>query len=81
MKTNPVYHYKSTASTGIDKTPLGVLVLIEDSDGVGSPKLVRKITQGNLISTSTIADFLTDTTLYKEISGGTTSTIIDGGVY
>ena len=82
MKANPIYEFKATTDLGVDMVPVGALILIEDSDGAGTPKLVRKLLQGALVSTSTIADFLNDVSLFKEIGGATpTPATINGGIY
>jgi hypothetical protein len=79
MKTNPIFQFNATTDTGIDSVPIGAKILIIDNDGNGTPKEVIKINLGTLDETSTIADFLNDSTLYSEISAEVGD--INGGTY
>ncbi len=63
---NPVFYFKTAGDTGIDEVPLNSKVLIVDSDGLGTPKEVVKIAQGTLNSSSTVSDFLADSSLSSE---------------
>jgi len=68
MNTKPFFQFNGTTDTEINKVPINGQVYIADSDDSGTPKLVTKISMGSLTSTSTIADFLADTNLWKVLS-------------
>ena len=68
MQTNPIFQFENTSSTGINEVPINGIVHINDYDGNGTPNQVLKIALGTLDSSSTIQDFLNDTTLYHKIS-------------
>lgn len=80
MKNNPVWHFDDTTQTGINTVPLDAKIIIKDSDGNGTPKELLKIAAGALDETSTIADFLNDSTLFAELGGSLPDTI-EGGTY
>jgi len=79
MKTNPIFQFNTTTDTGINRVPVGAKILIIDNDGNGTPKEVIKIDLGTLDETSTIADFLNDSSLFTEISAEVGD--INGGTY
>jgi len=79
MDTKPIYHFNDATETGIDKVPANAKVYILDSDGSGTPKEVTKVAMGTLDGTSTIADFLNDSTLFKEVTASVGD--ISGGTY
>ena len=54
MIKKPVYTFDTTASTGIDRVPLNALMLIEDSDGTGTPKLIYLNNKDTIDNNTTI---------------------------
>jgi len=76
MFKNPVFHFNASTDTGIDEIPLDSLVYIKDSDGSGTAKQVLKTDGTGLTGTSTIADFLGNTALWKEVPGGDPDTVV-----
>jgi len=77
MKIKPMYIFEDLSSVKIDKVPVDAIVFIKDK-GDGTPRQIIKKSQGTLSPTSTITDFLADSTLFGEISSGGD---INGGTY
>ena len=67
MYKNPIYQFDLNTDTGIDSVPVDALVHIKDSDGSGTPRQVLKIDNTGLTSSSTITDFLGNSSLYEEV--------------
>lgn len=59
--------FNDTTSTGIDKVPLNSYVTIENSDGNGNPRMMKIVDKTGLTDTTTIADFINNPTLWKEL--------------
>jgi len=77
MYKNPIYQFDLNTDTGIDSVPVDALVHIKDSDGSGTPRQVLKIDNTGLTSSSTITDFLGDSSLWKELSGTPNAIVSD----
>jgi len=43
MRRNPIYTFKDVTQVGIDKVPLNSTILVQDSDGFGSPRTIQLI--------------------------------------
>jgi hypothetical protein len=64
---SPIWEFSDTSQTGIDKIPLNRLVFIQSTG-----QMFQKTSNSGLSGTSTVADLLKDTSLFKSISGGAT---------
>ena len=64
MTTKPIYSFNNGASLGIGQVPNNSVVIVEDSDGVGTSLQVVKKANTGITAASTITDFLADKTLY-----------------
>ncbi len=58
MLEKPIYHFEDTTSTGIDSVPIGSLVMIRDSDGVETPRMLIRVGIGSYSPANTIEGFL-----------------------
>ncbi len=58
MRRNPIYVFENLVAKGINNVPIGSIVQIVDSDGVGTPKLLQLLSNAGLDMNSTIGDFL-----------------------
>ena len=65
MRRKPIYHFDGLVSLGIDKVPNDAKVVIKDA--TGGLREVLKTANTGMTSVSTIADFLADSGLYKEL--------------
>jgi len=65
MKTKPIFYFDSATDTGIDKVPSKATVVVLDSDGAGTPKQFVKLSNSGMSATSTVADMLANTDLFK----------------
>lgn len=63
-----VYAYDGTASTGLDLVPQDNLILIEDSDGSGTPKLILLTDTSGITDVMTVATLLALTAKWEEVS-------------
>ncbi len=75
MYKNPIYHFDNTTETGINIIPNDTLILIKDVDNY--PKQVIKIDNTGMTSSSTIQDFLDDTSLWKSVTKFIESEVIN----
>jgi len=63
----PNYNFNRTIDTGIDEVPVDAIVYIK-MDSAGKQRQLQKLSNGTLDGTSTIADFLNDSSLHKELN-------------
>lgn len=68
MVRKNVYSFDYATDLGIDEISLNSLVLIEDADGSGGARLLVLMDKTGLTNTTTIADFLLLTHLYRNIA-------------
>lgn len=75
MKRNPLYVFQDLDATGIYKIPLNSLIQIADAESTPGMqlKVVQLIANTGLTEQSTIRDFLANSALYVEASGGTST--------
>jgi len=66
MRRNPLYVFQDNFALGIFEVPLKSMIQVIDSDGQGTPEIVQIISKTGLNANSTIADFLADSSLYKD---------------
>ena len=72
MIKKPLYTFDNISATGLDQVPLNNLILIE-SDGSGSPKLILYTDNSGIDHNTTISGLLALTSQYEEVTGAASS--------
>jgi hypothetical protein len=71
MRRNPLYVFQNRDATGIYDVPLESMVQIIDSDGNGTPQLLQLIDKTGLHNSSTIGQFLDNTSSHIDVDNVT----------
>jgi cytoskeletal protein CcmA (bactofilin family) len=58
MRRNPLYVFIDLSSTGLFDVPLDSTIQINDSDGLGTPKIIQLVDKSGLYQEITIGEFL-----------------------
>ena len=69
MIRKPIFSFDNLSSTDVDQVPLRNLICVEDADGLGTPLYVILIDDTGITETTTINEFLTDTSLWAPLDG------------
>ncbi len=75
MIKKPLFTFKSGSSVKVDQVPLYGSILIEDSDGSGTPKLIYLKDTTGIDAVFDIDDLLADDTLWDELGGASNPTL------
>ena len=59
MTRKPLFSFDTGADVGIDAVPLNGVIYIEDSDGSGTPKIIKLNDKTSITGLTTISDLLT----------------------
>lgn len=65
MQRIPMYIFEDETELGIDKVPNGSVIVVQDYNSTGKSIQTMKSGDGTLGTSSTVADFLADKTLYE----------------
>ena len=66
MVKKALYSFDATTSTSVNRVPLNSYILIEDSDGFGTQKMIYLKDLTGITAATTIADLLAATALWTE---------------
>ncbi len=77
MQRKTINSFDNVSSTGIDNVPQNGVILVEDSDGAGSPSLLVITDKTGITDTTTIADLLLLPNQYSGFGSGITQTTAD----
>lgn len=67
MNRQPIFNFDGLASNGLHVVPKNGLILIENSDGAGNPKLIFLKSVTNITQISTVSQLLADTNAWVDI--------------